>query len=173
VTRRWQRRLGLAVAVMAALLPAAAPERGAGFGGGPEVARDAFTTTAHEVKQLRQAGAVPVCRVRVAVWEPGRPDADRLPPRVRAGPTGGGPGERWLDIRAWDVLAPVLSDRIRLCREKGFTAVTVGPDWAAPAGVGLTRDDWEHFGHRVHGLVAEHGLRVAAAGSEGRNRTTG
>jgi hypothetical protein len=159
VNRQGQRRLGLVVAVVVALLPAAGPD-GRNPGGGPEAVRDVLTTTAHEVNQLRRAGEVPVCQVRVAVWEPGRPDAARVPPSVRAGPTGGAAGEQWLDIRAWDDLAPVLSDRIRLCREKGFTVVTFGPDWGGSAGVGLTGADWQRFGQRVRGLATEHGLAV-------------
>ena len=35
----------------------------------------------------------------------------------------GWPGERWLDVRRWDVLEPILAARFDVCRQKGFDAV--------------------------------------------------
>lgn len=176
----WQRRLAAVAAVAATALAAGSPI------GRQEVVRDAFTTTAHEVTELRRAGAVPVCRLQVAVWEPERPDAARFPARVRAGVTGASGGERWLDIRAWDELAPVVSDRLRLCREKGFTVANLGHRWGDPAGAGLTAADWDRFRAQVLTLAARHGLEVRApggpaarftgageAGSGGRSTTSG
>ena len=156
LTSRGQRRLGVVVAVAVALIPAPPP---AAVPPGGEVVRDAFTATAGEVRTLREDGAVPVCGLRVAVWEPDRPDAGRLPPHLHGDPAGAG-GERWLDPRAWPDLAPVLSDRLRLCWEKGFTAVSVGPRRAHPAGTGLTPADWARFDQRVRDLAARHGLVV-------------
>lgn len=156
-SERTLRRTGIAVALAAAL--AAAQPPGQRPATDRTVPLDAFTATAHTVTQLRESGASPVCRLRVAVWEPHRPDADRFPPRV-LGEAIGLFGDRWLDIRAWDALAPVLSDRLRLCREKGFTAARLGDDWADPAGFALTAADWERFGGRVAVLAAEHGLAL-------------
>jgi hypothetical protein len=38
-------------------------------------------------------------------------------------PYEGWPGERWLDIRRIDLLAPLIGQRLELCRIKGFDAV--------------------------------------------------
>lgn len=146
-------------AALVALLSAATDVR-------PEAGRtvtlDAFTATAGQVAQLRTDGAQPVCRLRVAVWEPHRSDADRFPSTALADHVGLF-GDRWLDIRRWDALAPVLSDRLRLCREKGFEVVRLDGDWAHPGGAGLTDADWRRFGARVSALADAHGLALAAA----------
>jgi hypothetical protein len=129
---------------------------------GRTVTLDAFTATAGQVARLRADGARPVCRLRVAVWEPHRPDAARFPSAALADHVGLF-GDRWLDIRRWDTIAPVLADRMRLCRQKGFELVRLGDDWAHPGGVGLTGADWQRFGARVNALADEHGLALVAA----------
>jgi hypothetical protein len=171
---RWRRRLATAAAVAVAVVAAGDPVGRHEVVGDEvvrdevvrdEVVRDAFTATAHEVTELRRAGMVPVCQVRVAVWEPGRPDAARFPARVRAGATGAGDGEQWLDVRAWDTLAPVISDRLRLCREKGFAVADLGREWGDPAGAGLTAADWDRFGGWVLAVAEWHGLEVRRLGA--------
>ncbi len=147
----------LLTAVTSEMRPAQAPPES-----GHTVTLDAFTATAGQVARLHADGARPVCRLRVAVWEPHRPDAARFPSAVLADHLGLF-GDRWLDIRRWDTLAPVLSDRMRLCRQKGFELVRLGDDWAHPGGVGLTGTDWQRFGARVDALADEHGLALVAA----------
>lgn len=162
-SRRALRRLSAATAVTVALLTAQAQlaeAPGARHATG-QVQLDAFTATAHEVAQLRRAGAVPVCRLRAAVWEAERPDAGRFPARL-VGEQVGPRGQRWLDVRAWPDLAPVLASRLRLCREKGFEVVVLADagDWTGPAGLGLTTADWHRFEDRVAELAAGHGLAL-------------
>jgi hypothetical protein len=124
---------------------------------GPAVVLDAFTATAYEVDRRRGDGQRPVCRLRVAVWEPHRPDAARFPAEV-LGETTGLFGDRWLDIRQWHTGAPMLSDRLRLCQEKGFAVVRWDDDWGHPGGLGLTDDDWDEFRIQVAALAAANGL---------------
>lgn len=90
---------------------------------GGVVVLDPFTTAAGEVAALQAMEASVACQLRVDVWEPDLPDAARFPPSALGALTGAAPGERRLDPRAWPEIAPVLSDRLRLCRDKGFDAV--------------------------------------------------
>lgn len=189
------RRAGAAAAVVVALatLPAEPPDDSGGVGGGgpgavaDPLVLDVFDTASYEVSRARTAGRPVVCLVRAAVWEPWRPDAARFPTWTLAAPTGRGDGERWLDIRSWQHLAPVTRDRFRLCREKGFDAVVPGGpgDWAGATGLPLSRRDWERFGERLAALAGQTGLRLVppppggagpagdAAGSGDRSTTSG
>lgn len=149
---------------------------------------DAFDTTIEEVRLLRERGRRVMCYVRVGVYEPDRPDATRYPLSAigrpagrpgarsvasRANPdtdpgtdsgtdpsTDPPPGGRWLDIRQWSALEPILADRFRLCRGKGFQAVL--PDdmdgYAHPSGFPLTFDDQLTFNRRVAELARRTGL---------------
>lgn len=176
--RRTATALAVAVAVATVQPGRTAP--------GEEVVLDVFTTTAHEAGQHRQRGATVVCLVPVAVWQPDRPDAARFPPGMLGEPAGG--GSRRVDIRAWPALAPILSDRLRLCHEKGLHRTALGgtADWGHPAGFGLTAGDWDRFAARVAAMARAHGLVTvppAAArhpvsggdgvGSGGRSTTNG
>jgi hypothetical protein len=71
------------------------------------------------------------------------------------GQPGGAPRGRWVDIRQWQVLEPVLSDRFRLCRGKGFVAVLpIGVDgYRQRSGFPLTFDDQLVFNRRVAELA--------------------
>lgn len=84
---------------------------------------DPFTVTAAEVADHRRTGTAAACLLRVDVWEAAWPDAGRFPPEALGSPTGAAPGERWLDPRGWHRITPVLTDRARLCRDKGFERI--------------------------------------------------
>jgi hypothetical protein len=56
-------------------------------------------------------------------WEEWREDAPLFPPEVIGKPYEGWPGERWLDIRRIDLLAPLIESRMNLCKAKGFVAI--------------------------------------------------
>jgi hypothetical protein len=56
-------------------------------------------------------------------WEDWRPDRDRFPPEVLGSDYEGWPGERWLDVRQIEKLAPIMLARLDLCAAKGFDAV--------------------------------------------------
>ena len=46
-----------------------------------------------------------------------------FPPPSLGRPLEGWPGERWLDVRALDVLGPIIERRLDLCARKGFDGV--------------------------------------------------
>jgi hypothetical protein len=95
------------------------------------------------------------------------PDAGRIPSRA-LGETAGS-GRRWLDIRDWETLEPVLADRMRLCVRKGFDAVDADATfgYASRSGFDLTDDDQVTFNRNVaelaHGLGLKVGIRSSAA----------
>jgi hypothetical protein len=122
-------------------------------------ALDAFTTPAAAVHQLRDRGRRVICYVNAGAYEHFRPDADRFPAEV-LGASDGSPDRRWLDIRQWPVLEPILADRFRLCRGKGFQAVV--PDnmdsYLKKTGFPLSYDDQLQFNRRLAALARSIGL---------------
>jgi len=75
------------------------------------------------VDLLHQQGSKVICYISVGSWEDWRPDADQFPEEVLGKDYEGWKGERWLDIRRIDLLAPIMRARLDLCAEKGFDAV--------------------------------------------------
>ncbi|HEX5596221.1 MAG TPA: endo alpha-1,4 polygalactosaminidase [Micromonosporaceae bacterium] len=115
---------------------------------------DAFTTPVQAVERLRARGRRLICYLNAGVHEASRPDADRFPPEV-IGASAGSSEERWLDIREWGTLKPILLDRLRLCRGKGFHAVDLDnvDGYAHLSGFPLTFDDQLRFNRRLAELV--------------------
>jgi hypothetical protein len=74
------------------------------------------------VAAIHADGHRAVCYVDAGTWEKWRPDAGAFPRRV-LGKHNGWPGERWLDIRATDVLLPIMDARVSACDAAGFDAV--------------------------------------------------
>ena len=83
---------------------------------------DGFDTRAPEVATLHAAGKRVICYIDVGTWENWRPDAAEFPSSV-LGADNGWPGERWLDIRQLSMLEPIMTARLKMCKEKGFDAV--------------------------------------------------
>ncbi len=104
---------------------------------------DLFEAGADTLAELQGDGRMVVCYISAGSWEEWRPDADDFPDEVLGNDYDGWPGERWLDIRRIDLLAPIMRARLDLCREKGF--VGVEPDnvdgYTNDTGFPLTYDD--------------------------------
>jgi endo-alpha-1,4-polygalactosaminidase (GH114 family) len=84
---------------------------------------DMFDNDASTVAALHAQGRVVLCYISVGSWEDWCPDADQFPPEVLGNDYEGWPGEKWLDIRRIDLLAPIMRARLDLCRAKGFDGV--------------------------------------------------
>ena len=84
---------------------------------------DLFDTSAELVAGLHQRGRRAVCYISAGSWEDWRPDAADFPEAVLGAHYEGWPGERWLNIRALDPLAPIMEARLDLCAAKGFDGV--------------------------------------------------
>lgn len=123
---------------------------------------DGFDTSRASVAALHRAGRYAICYVDVGTWEQWRTDAGRFP-RALLGTPNGWPGERWLDVRRIDALAPLLRARFAMCRAKGFDAVE--PDnvdgYANHSGFRLTAADQLRFDRWIARAVHAQHLAVA------------
>lgn len=99
------------------------------------------------IDELHVKGRKVICYISVGSWEDWRPDKDQFPAEVLGKEYEGWAGEKWLDIRRMDLLAPILLARLDLCQAKGFDAVE--PDnmevWTNDTGFPLTYDDQLKF----------------------------
>jgi hypothetical protein len=75
------------------------------------------------IEYFHAQGARVICYISVGSYENWRPDADLFPEEVLGKKYEGWSGERWLDIRRIDLLAPIMLARLDMCAEKGFDAV--------------------------------------------------
>jgi hypothetical protein len=123
---------------------------------------DAVSTSAADVAALHAAGRKVICYVSAGSYEPGRPDAGRFPAQVLGRELDGWPGERWLDVRRWDVLEPIMAARFAQCREKGFDGVE--PDnvdgYSNESGFALSAEDQLTYNRRLADLAHRNGLAV-------------
>ena len=95
------------------------------------------------VDKLHSLDAKVICYISVGSHENWRQDADQFPEEVLGKKYEGWSGERWLDIRRIDLLAPIMQARLDACADKGFDAVE--PDnmqiWDNDTGFPLTYED--------------------------------
>ncbi len=84
---------------------------------------DIFDNDAAVVAELHAKGRKVIGYINVGSWEDWRPDKDQFPEEALGKDYEGWPGERWLDIRRLDLLAPLILARLDLCKAKGFDAV--------------------------------------------------
>ena len=89
---------------------------------------DLFETDAETIDQLQERGTQVICYFSAGTYEDWRPDADQFPQAVLGNVLPDWPGERWLDIRRIDLLAPIMTARLDL-------AVLAGCDGVDPDNV--------------------------------------
>ncbi len=75
------------------------------------------------IDELHTQGRKVIGYMSIGSWENWRPDKDSFPPEVLGNDYEGWPGERWLDIRQIEKLAPIMLKRLDICAAKGFDAV--------------------------------------------------
>ena len=123
---------------------------------------DLFDTPAATIGALRAAGRRVVCYFSAGSLEDWRPDADAFPERVLGRPLVDWPGERWLDVRAFDVLGPIMEARLDLAVAKGCDGVE--PDnvdaHANASGLPLTADDQLLYNRYLADAAHARGLSV-------------
>ncbi len=104
---------------------------------------DLFDNEASVVAALHAAGRKVICYISVGSWEDWRPDKDQFPTEVIGKAYEGWEGEKWLDIRQIDLLAPIMQARFDQCKAKGFDGIE--PDnidsYTNNTGFPLTYDD--------------------------------
>lgn len=84
---------------------------------------DAFETEASLISRLHSEGKKVFCYLSVGSLEDWRPDAADFPVEVIGNNYEGWAGEKWLDIRQIDALAPIMRTRLDMCAAKGFDGV--------------------------------------------------
>ena len=84
---------------------------------------DLFANDAAVVAALHAKGAKVICYTSVGSREDWRPDANQFPKEIVGKNYPGWPGEKFLDIRQIDKLAPIILARLDMCKAKGFDAI--------------------------------------------------
>lgn len=123
---------------------------------------DGFDTSASAVAKLRAKGIYPVCHIVIGAVEGGLPDTEDFPPEVMGKQVEGRRGARWLDIRQIDMLAPMLTRRVEMCRRKGFLGVDADhlDVYRQNTGFTLTEEDQERFLRWFAQIAHEQGMAV-------------
>ncbi|MEX0991644.1 MAG: endo alpha-1,4 polygalactosaminidase [Actinomycetota bacterium] len=124
---------------------------------------DLFDNAKSVVDGLHADGRIAVCYVSAGSRENWRPDTGDFPDGVVGKPLDGWPGERWVDVRKWRVLGPIMRARLNLCAQKGFDGVEFDnvDAWSANTGFPISRDDQLRYNAR---LANEAHLRGLSAG---------
>jgi len=126
---------------------------------------DGFDTPASTVRQLRAAGAYPVCYISTA-YEDWRGDKAEFPRSALGKPMDDWEGERWVDVRSPAVRSVMRRRMEAQCRDKGFLAVDAdNVDVASQSsGFPVTPADQAAFirylADTAHSLGLAYGLKV-------------
>ena len=123
---------------------------------------DLFDNDAEIVNNIHSKGAKAICYISVGSWEDWRPDAKTFPSSIKGNDYDGWAGEKWLDIRALDVIGPIIEKRLDMCKEKGFDGVE--PDnidvYTNDSGFPLTYEDQLKFNIWLANKAHERGLSI-------------
>jgi endo-alpha-1,4-polygalactosaminidase (GH114 family) len=114
------------------------------------------------IDELHAKGRKVICYISVGSWEDWRPDKDQFPSEVLGNDYDGWPGEKWLDIREIQKLAPIMRARLDLCKSKGFDAVE--PDnmeiYTNDTGFPLTYEDQLRYALWLADEAHQRGLAI-------------
>ncbi len=114
------------------------------------------------IDQLHADGRIVICYFSAGSWEDWRPDADDFPPEVIGNPLEGWPGEKWLDIRQIDTLAPIMRARLDLAVQKHCDGVE--PDnidgYTNDTGFPLTAEDQLAYNRFIASEAHARGLSI-------------
>lgn len=123
---------------------------------------DFYDNSAGAVAALHAQGHKVICYFSAGTREAWRPDANQFPPSVIGNDDVGWPGEKWLDIRQIDVLAPIMRARLDVCRAKGFDGIE--PDniegYDENTGFPLTAQDQLNYNTWIANEAHSRGLSV-------------
>lgn len=121
-----------------------------------------FDTPPRLVRKVHASGRRAICYINAGAWESWRPDAAAYPQSVKGRDLDGWPGEKWLDIRRLDVLGPILVERVRQCRDKGFDGVEFDnvDGYQNNTGFDISRSDQLAFDRWLATTAHRHGLSV-------------
>ncbi|HIP49756.1 MAG TPA: endo alpha-1,4 polygalactosaminidase [Lutibacter sp.] len=84
---------------------------------------DAFDNSKSYVAKLQTQGKKVIAYVSVGSWEDWRPDINDFPASIIGNNYPDWDGEKFLDIRNIDALAPIMRARLDMIKEKGFDGI--------------------------------------------------
>ncbi|TRX49330.1 endo alpha-1,4 polygalactosaminidase [Fulvivirga sp. M361] len=123
---------------------------------------DAFSATPELVANLKAQGKKVVAYVSVGSFEDFRPDSGVFPILVLGNRNESFESELWLDIREIDQLAPILTARFDMIRDKGFDGIE--PDningYKIDTGFPLTEEDAAIFSRWLINEAHSRGLSI-------------
>ena len=123
---------------------------------------DLFETSSEIMAMLHQDGVFVMCYFSAGSYEEWRPDAHSFPQGILGKDMKGWPGEKWLDIRRTDLLAPIMEARLDLAVGKGCDGVD--PDnvngYSNETGFPLTASDQERYNIFLAEAAHQRGLLV-------------
>ena len=123
---------------------------------------DLFDTSPETIAALQAEGRVVICYFSAGSWEDWRPDAGDFPAAIIGKTLDGWPDEKWLDVRALDVLGPLLEARLDMAVAKGCDGVE--PDnvdgWDNASGFPLSGADQIAFNRWLAGAAHARNLSV-------------
>ena len=123
---------------------------------------DLFETDPETIQKLHQNGRKVIGYSSIGAWENWRPDRQQFPKEIIGKDYQGWSGEKWLDIRAIDTLAPIIRARLDLLKSKGFDAIE--PDnidgYEADTGFPLTQADQLRFNKWLAQEAHDRGLSI-------------
>ncbi|NKQ35865.1 MAG: endo alpha-1,4 polygalactosaminidase [Chloroflexi bacterium] len=115
------------------------------------------------VDHFHQQGSKVICYISAGSYEKWRADADQFPDELLGNDYEGWAGEKWLDIRRIDLLAPIMQARLDECAEKGFDAIE--PDnieiYTNETGFPLTYEDQLRYAVWLANEAHARGLAIA------------
>mmetsp|Transcript_1383 Transcript_1383/g.1830 ORF Transcript_1383/g.1830 Transcript_1383/m.1830 type:complete len:288 (-) Transcript_1383:36-899(-) len=127
---------------------------------------DLFEAPQDVIDELHAAGKIVICYFSAGSYEDFRPDSGDFPTSVIGNDLDGWPGEKWLDIRQWSLLAPIMQNRLDLAVSKKCDGVE--PDNMdgynnPPTGFPLTYSDQitynVHIANEAHSRNLSVGLK--------------
>ena len=114
------------------------------------------------VDYYHSKGTKVICYISVGSYENWRTDADQFPEEVLGNDYEGWSGEKWLDIRRIDLLAPIMLARLDECAAKGFDGIE--PDnmqiWDNDTGFPLTYEDQLRYSFWLAEEAHKRGLAI-------------
>jgi hypothetical protein len=132
---------------------------------------DGFETPRSVLDSLAADGRYLVAYFSGGSYERWRPDAGDFPDSVLGNGLDGWPGERWLDVTRHDALEPIMRERARLARSKGFDAI----EWdnvdvyANPnTGVSVSAADQLAYNRLLARTAHDHGLAALLKNDAGQ-----
>jgi hypothetical protein len=123
---------------------------------------DLFDAAPSTIDALHEAGGYVICYFSAGSFEDWRPDVTQFPPSILGRDYEGWPGERWLDIRQSNALAPILEARLDLAQQK--TCDAVDPDnvdgFSNPTGFDISKDEQRAFNRWLAEAAHARGLAI-------------